>query len=788
MKYSLRGERRARGRRKTMKPLQQRLWQLALSLLCAGCSQPSVTATSSPTPSPTPAISAKGPTPVGLQACTTCHQQEVSDWKQSHHALAMQPARPDTVLGNFNNQTFKHGGVTSRFWRKGEQYWVSTDGPDGKIHDYPVQYTFGIYPLQQYLLPLPGGRLQALSICWDTRPKSQGGQRWYHLYPQERMDSSDILHWTGLYQNWNYMCADCHSTGVNKGYDAATKTFQTTWSEVNVSCESCHGPGSAHLQWARSTPAEQAASPDKGLTRSLGRAGHWSVQTSGHPPLRQGGSHTEAFLETCAPCHSRRSSLTQTPQGDHLWDDYRPTTLEAPNYQADGQVLEEVYEYGAFLQSKMHASGVSCRDCHDSHSLQLKASGDALCLNCHQASRFQASSHTHHPTNSAGARCISCHMPVHTFMGVHQRHDHSFRIPRPDQSVALGVPNACNQCHKDRSAEWAARAVESWFGPKRKGFQSYAPAFVAARQGKPEAGDLLTQIAANPANPAVARATALAELSQYLTEQSLPVVEKSLTDADPSVRLQALQALEPLPMEERWKRAEALLHDERRAVRLQATRLLGSAPESELGSARAQTLKKPLQELESYAQSQADRPETHLQMGVFWTQRGEAGRAEQEYLAALELEPRLVQSTVNLADLYRSLGRESEAEQCLRKGLQVNSASADLHHALGLTLVRRKDMKGALQELQQASRLAPDNAQYGYVLAVALESTGQRDKALATARRLLKTHPYHADTLILGLRLATLGGKREEAQDYAARLQKIAARVPRVREMLNHPL
>lgn len=752
------------------------VWLFALAGLLPGCSSP-------PSPPVAAPRTTSAPQHLGVQACASCHQKEAIAWQGSHHAAAMQRPTAKTVLGNFDNQSFRHGGVTSKFWRKGDQYWVTTDGPDGKVGDFRVQYTFGVYPLQQYLLALDRGRLQALNVVWDSRPQAQGGQRWFHLYPKETVDHRDILHWTGLYQNWNYMCSDCHSTGVNKGFDPDTKVFQTTSVETNVACEACHGPGSAHQQWAQAAPDQKGRWPNKGLTRSLGEKAQWSVQAGEKAPVSTGGSGSQEFLDTCARCHSRRSSLTQQPDGATYLDDYHPTFLEAPNYEADGQVLEEDYEYGAFLQSKMHAKGVTCRDCHDSHSLQLKAEGNSLCLNCHQA-QFGASTHTHHAAASPGSSCIACHMPTHTYMGVHQRHDHSFRIPRPDQTVELGVPNACNQCHKDRSAAWAASAIQSWFGPRRKGFQTYAPALAAARSGSPRAEALLSQVASAPAVPPLARATALGELRNYLTQQSLPVVEQGLADSDPLVRLQALLALEPLPLEERWKRGESQLKDPQRAVRLQAARILGAAPEAELGAERNRALQEPLRELEASAKAMADRPETHLQMGVFYVQRGQAAAAEREYQAALELEPRLPAAYVNLADLYRSLDRDAEAERLLKQGLALIPGDAGLHESLGLTLVRRKQMAAALPHLRQAAQLAPQNGQYGYVLVVALDSVGQRLQALGAARKVLQVHPEHGETMFQAMRLAALLGKTAEAQDYGVRLQELAKIDPRVAAML----
>ena len=737
--------------------------------------------------SPAPPSSAPTPHFVGNQACVSCHEKQTSDWQSSHHAASMQAPTSQTVLGNFDNQSFTHGGVTSQFWRKGEEFWVTTDGPDGQMRDFPVRYTFGVYPLQQYLLPLDRGRLQALNVVWDCRPKAEGGQRWFHLFPEDKMDHSDILHWTGLYQNWNHMCADCHSTGVNKGFDAAPKTFDTRWAEINVGCESCHGPGSSHQEWAQPAAAQRPNWRNKGLLRSLGQPGQWLVSSGNTPPLpSSSGSHSEVFLESCAPCHTRRAPLTQQPRGMRLLDDYQPTTLEAPNYEADGQIKEEVFEFGAFQQSKMHARGVTCRDCHDSHSLKLKASGNSLCVNCHEAERLGAYGHTHHSLVGEGSSCLACHMPEHTYMGVHRRHDHSFRVPRPDMTK-LGVPNACTTCHADHPASWAAEAVERWYGPERKGLQTYTAAFAAARAGKPEAAELLTAIAADSSVPALARATALAEIGQDLTERSLLVVEKGLVDPNPAVRLEAVQALSGLPVTERWKRAEALLKDPYRAVRLQATRVLGAAPPSQLGAEHERALQRPIQELQASAAANADRPEAHAQMGVFHASREEFAEAEREYRAAIEIEPRLTHNLINLADLYRSMGRDEKGEKLLTRALTTAPADADLHHALGLVLVRRKKIGAALRELQEAARLAPNNTRYGYVLSVAQDSLGQREQALKSCRAVLKRHPQHVDTLFVAVRLAALTGKTLEAQEYGGRLQQMAKHDPRIQARLHPP-
>ena len=327
------------------------------------------------------------PSFVGGRACAGCHSAEFDAWQGSHHALAMQPATAATVLGDFTGAQFDHFGVTTTFFRDGDKFMARTDGPDGALHDYPIAYTFGVYPLQQYLIAMPGGRLQAIGIAWDSRPKDQGGQRWFHLYPDQNLKAGDRLHWTGCDQTWNYQCADCHSTDLKKNYDLAANTYATSWTDLDVSCEACHGPGSRHIAWAKA-PAYHRSDTDgsrMGLTNWLKPTdnGHWEMNTeTGIARRTEKLASTE--LETCAACHSRRKVIAKNPvPGEPYLDGYLPALLQPGLYHADGQIDGEVYEYGSFLQSRMHAAGVTCSNCHDPHSAKLLAEGNGLCAQCH---------------------------------------------------------------------------------------------------------------------------------------------------------------------------------------------------------------------------------------------------------------------------------------------------------------------------------------------------------------------------------------------------------------------
>ena len=466
----------------------------------------------------------------------------------------MQHATGETVLGDFNDATFDYYGLKSRFFRRDGKFLVETDGADGKLAVFEVKYTFGLDPLQQYLVEFPDGRLQALALAWDSRPKDRGGQRWFHIYPDEEIKHDDVLHWTRLNQNWNFMCAECHSTGLRKNYDAGTDRFATTWAEISVGCEACHGQGSRHAAWARDQqgwwPFGKREDPGKGLLVSFDerRGTTWPIDPRTGTAQRSVAPATlRKEVETCGLCHARRAGFHEDSiPGRWLSDTHVVSPLRRETYHPDGQIrdVEEPYNYAPFKQGRMFAAGVTCGDCHEPHSAKLRAAGDGVCLQCHAPDKFAGEKHRHHAGVEPAPTCIACHMQARTYMVVDPRHDHTFRIPRPDLSVKLGTPNACNDCHTDKTAQWSAAAVEAWFGSDRKSFQTYGPAFHAAWTSQPDAQALLAAIAADARSPAVVRASALAELRPSLSPATMELARRGLGDPDPMVRIGALDMLE----------------------------------------------------------------------------------------------------------------------------------------------------------------------------------------------------------------------------------------------------
>jgi tetratricopeptide (TPR) repeat protein len=724
---------------------------LLTALAIVGCTE-----NGSSSPSPVPGT---GPTFVGGATCVTCHADQAAAWQTSHHRAALQPAGADTVLGDFADAELTRGSVTTRFFRRDGEYWVTTDDGEGAVRDFRVRYTFGVEPLQQYLVELPQGRYQAVTIAWDTRPAEQGGQHWFDLRPDEVVGGDDPLHWTKAPYNWNSSCADCHSTDLVKRLDTASGGFETTFSSPNVDCEACHGAGSLH-----------AASPAD-VRLGLGRAERaWTFAAGARIAQRAPAATADLEVEVCAQCHSRRGQFSDAYEpGARLLDSYRPALLEAELYHADGQILDEVFEYGSFLQSRMHAAGVTCTDCHDPHSGNLRAADNALCGTCHAPSAFDTTEHHRHTAGQSGSLCVDCHMRDRTYMVVDPRHDHSFRVPRPDLSVTLGVPNACNACHMDETSSWAADRVHEWFPEGRAGTFHYAQALHAGRAWAADRNVLLTRVIEDAAVPAIVRATAVGLLALQLDDAGLELVGRQLRDGSPLVQLAALEALGNAPVSVRVGLAQRFLTDPSASLRMATARVLLPARDS-LTESRRRDLDAALAEFIAAQEFNADRAEALLNLGNLQTELGRLTDAEATYRRAIEQQPEFAPAYVNLAELYRQSGREGEAEALLRSGIARASSDASLQHALGLSLVRSGRLDEALVLLREAGERGVGQPLYTYVYGVALHSTGAADEALDVLDEGYERYPGYAPLLVALTTMQRDAGNLDAAREHARRL------------------
>ncbi len=609
---------------------------------------------------------------VGTAACSGCHEAETKAWQTSHHARAWMEPGLDTVDGDFGNVTFTHNGKTSRFFTREGGYFIETTDAPGDQKTFKVVGVDGITPLQQYLVETEPGRLQSFDVAWDQEKK-----RWYHIYGDGAPPPNDGLHWTGPYKTWNSRCAECHATGFEKNYDAATRRYSSRQAEIGVGCEACHGPGEAHAAWARD-PASYAKSPFPG-------AGGSGLMVDFSRGLQK------PEVEQCAGCHSRREAFQDGNPlpGTPFHDAYRLSPLSEGLYHADGQILDEVYVYGSFLQSKMAANGVRCSNCHEPHSGQLKAEGNAVCTQCHSpagndafpasaAGLYDDPSHHFHEPGTPGAECKSCHMIERTYMGIDGRRDHSFRVPRPDLSVKLGTPNACNDCHADKTASWAAGELEKRFPDSSHRGPHYGEVFAAARKDTNALGGELMAIAKQDTFPGIVRASALDLLQTRATPEIAAGAAALIGDPEPMVRAAAVTLQQQAPPAERLQRIVPALSDPSKSVRIAAARLLIGAPIAHMPDKMAKAATRASEEWRQSLENKADFPETQLVNGGLALVLRQPQAAVAAFEEATRLDPQLVNAWIMQVRIKMAVGDMGGAQLALQRALMANPGDANL--------------------------------------------------------------------------------------------------------------
>ncbi len=752
---------------------------------------------------------------VGSSSCTQCHRNETQQHAGSHHALAMQVADENTVLGDFADARLEHLGIRNRMFRDGKNFMVETEGPDGKLQAFRVSYVFGLTPLQQYMVEFPAEgnktsgqktsgkagtlelpRIQVLPVCWDTKNK-----KWFYLDPpdvKDKMDPHDDLHWTGIGQRWNNMCAECHSTNYQKNFqpaefvslashrpdivnqaDSKIGTYKSTFSEINVACEACHGPASVHIELAKSS------FPGWNRQRGYGLA---NLKLS-----------AENQIQSCAPCHARRGLVfADFKAGDNYYDHYQENLLVWPIYYPDGQVLDEDYIHGSFLQSKMYHKGIRCTDCHDPHTAKLKHEGNQVCTSCHQhpTAKYDSPTHHFHKVGSEGASCVNCHMPATTYMEVDARHDHSLRLPRPGMSLAMGTPNACTGCHLKpenvaeekrprlklyqhwmqaaregdaevaaeikRADQWCNEACDKWYGEKRRRDEHWGMAIHAGQQRKPDAIERLTQLLKSRGDlaPAIARATALQVLADIDPKRAGDEALIHLADAHPLVRATAASVASGNASPTKAVSAlENALRDPVRTVRLAAAQQLVQFPAEQRSSAARPYLQKALDEMRAGLAYSNDRAGSHLSLGTINEQLGMDSEAIKNYQTAIVVEPAMAGPRTNLAALItRNLDSATSLPEELRtkqekqvQELRTEELSllerdvkllpnppASLVYRYGLSLYLTGQEQLAVEQLIRAAEADTKDATYAETAALLLEKLQKWPDAIYWANENVK--------------------------------------------------
>jgi Tfp pilus assembly protein PilF len=719
----------------------------------------------------------------GGKACIACHPEEYRLWKGSDHDRAMAVATDTSVLGNFNNADFTFNGKTSKFYKKDGKFFVYTEGIGGKMTELEISYTFGVRPLQQYLVPFENGKYQCLPIAWNTVKKE-----WFQMaamvYKPEDMQPDNWLYWTNQAQNWNSMCAECHSTNLQKNFDLKTKSYNTTWIDINVNCEACHGPGSAHIEWAR---LPELARPQDNNTGLL-------VKTS-KIPSRQ-------YVESCAPCHARRSSLGPY---DYMHSEFLANAIPQlpvpPYYHIDGQFLEEDYEFGSFTQSKMYMKDVRCGDCHDPHSLQRKFEGNALCTQCHRADEYDTYNHHLHKYKGetgnsfynkkgekvevgAGALCRDCHMPGRYFMGIDRRYDHSIRIPRPDLSIQLGTPNACTHCHDDKTDQWALEYVNKWYGERKKAH--YATILADGAEGKPGADSGLLRIINSNLYPEIIRAAAIGYLSSYQSEQAQEALKKALNDPDPLLRYTAVENYVTVDSAGLFDVLAPLLSDPVISVRMEAADRLATFSKKAFNEIQYALFVIALEEYKKSQEYVADFPMGRHNLGNFYSKINDIPKAEENYREALVIDKLFYPAQSNLAMIYYRQGKTDAAADLLKDMISRHPDVTEGYFYLALLYGEQQKYDEAISLLETASTKPGSNPRIFYNLGLLYQSINQNDKCEAALVKGLSLDPCNFDLLYALFAFHMNHQERDKAAPYVKQLKSCFPDQKAVQDLYNN--
>jgi tetratricopeptide (TPR) repeat protein len=671
---------------------------------------------------------------VGANTCKSCHEKEHTEWQTSHHFHAMEPANEANVLGNFNNTNFKADGVENRFFKKENKFFIETKEINGSKQTYEVLYTFGYAPLQQYLVAQPGGRMQPSRASWNANEK-----KWFHQYAGQKIQPNDWLHWTGNGQNWNTMCAACHSTNFKKQYDFASDTYKSTYDAVNVACESCHGPGSNHI---------------KNTTHEYGKL-----------------TQQQAQLNTCAPCHARKTDVQeQALKTGEIMDDLIPQIIDDEAYYGDGQIKEEDFEYGSFVQSKMYHNKVTCSNCHNPHTGKLLKAGNAMCRNCHDA-KYDTEAHHMHKAGNTGTQCINCHMPEKTYMGIDQRRDHSFRIPRPDQSVIYNTPNTCTQCHSNKTNTWAANEIKKHYGPKRA--YHFSDDLLPGSKLNAKSEYHLIKLLQDSSQPEIARATAAFYLGKIQTQGAANALLKGMLEPKALIRYHALRSLENFPANVWLNEATLCLTDKVKAVRIAAADLYHKLPKEAIPpTARAAYLTADA-ENKNFLQQQCDFAIGNVMFADYNLQEGEAVKAIELYVRGLRKDSLMNYARLNLSAAYSTASKNKEALQTLKEAAAIDPKNDRIFYNLGLLMYEMKQINEAIINFEKAVQLGSRNPSVYYNFGLLLQQQNQHKKA---EQILVKGFGLNPNDIQLNYALSYLylqENKRDKARYHGQKLKQM---------------
>ncbi|HBH61650.1 MAG TPA: hypothetical protein DDX85_07935 [Nitrospiraceae bacterium] len=393
---------------------------------------------------------------VGSTRCKDCHWKEHDTWKNTLHSKFMQPAGDYTILGDFEihnkfttNVTksaprLAGEEVTSRMFIKDGRYYVNTMGPDWEFHDYQITNVIGIGRRQNFLTTFPNGEIHLLPVEWDIRSKS-----WHDLNGLEKSYPGNGEYWSSTQRIWQYTCGGCHVTGLRINYVEGSDTFNTTWVDMGIGCEACHGPGSNHVKAAseyfnyeKENIINPAKLPWRLRAMVCGQCHNWGSSTANIADHKKGIPAKYSYAYDFRP-------------GKPLYLSYVENLDDRKKHHQ---------QYNEWMQSEHAKAGIMCTNCHNVHQAEdfenamTKLTPDSLCMNCHKTLQRRAA----HSIHTFGS-CVACHMPETKG----HEHSHTFQFISPELSIKAGgfdkQTNSCSGCHhhKDTPVENLLRFLEA---------------------------------------------------------------------------------------------------------------------------------------------------------------------------------------------------------------------------------------------------------------------------------------------------------------------------------------
>lgn len=701
---------------------------------------------------------------MGSESCRECHENFYQLWEPSYHGQAMMPINAQFVqkhqLPNSNPINVEGHQFTVEF-KDSTMTMYERDG-DKLIKEYEVLWAMGGHNVYCFLTPFEKGKLQNIPLAYDANRK-----QWFN-YPEagirhfnDGSPEDEALPWKDDMFAFNTGCYSCHISQLSTNFDLETETYHTTWREAGINCETCHGPAGEHIRIFKNLKEGEEAE-ELGLIST-------SVFTQ------------EQNNDACAPCHAKMTPITPSYMpGDKYFDNYNITTLEDRDFYVDGRDLGENYTMTGWMMNPCIEGGeLHCVTCHTSSGRDRnKENPDQGCLQCHNNRNEDLETHTGHP-KELGLTCLSCHMPKREFVGHFLRSDHSFRPPMPEATIKFGSPNACNDCHTDKTPQWANEIVKKRAnGNYQEETLKWAQLIKEARDMDWENVEKMYAYINNPETNEVVANSFVRLLGNFSGESKTPVLLEALNNKSELVRSSAAYGLAGIDTEEVKTALIKACQDEIRLVRIQAANaLIAFAPERFSPEEQA-VLDKAEAEYVTSMTSRLDNWSNHYNLGIYHQNKGDAQSALNSYETAARLYPHSIMPLINSSVLYSYIGNNAKAEENLKKVIELDPKNEAANLNLGLLLAEQGrlaeaekalktaveanpegnpvaaknlsvivaqngDLPGAVKYAALAYKARPDAPDYGYTLAYYQMQNGQKADAKKTLTNIIKANPEY---------------------------------------------